>query len=188
MNQLEKIKAQYAKLYPKLNWELINEAKTNYSPSSDVIYFEGDKFYPKRFIQVQNYSGYNENIVNKFGQYKLQIYLHPVLKIYGEDTADENPTISKYFNHYPTEIEIKKELQKKKSSWFDKMKNGGSIKGNGTFNSLGSAKELGVTTKIDGHDMIAKCDCGENFSYQNSKKNIVWKCPECKEIKQIAGN
>jgi hypothetical protein len=122
MKQLEKIKDEYSKLYPKLKWELKNEAKTNYSPSSDVIYFESDKFYPKRFIQVENYSGYREDIAKKFGQYKLQIYLHPILQIYGEDTADENPTISKYFNHYPTESEIKQELQKKKSSWFDKMK------------------------------------------------------------------
>lgn len=129
MKQLQEIKEEYSKIYPKLNWELKNETKTNYSPSSDVIYFEGDKFYPKKFIQVENYGGYRENIVSKFGQYKLQIYLHPILNIYGEDTADENPTISKYFNHYPTKSEIKKELQKKESSWFkEKLKIGGIIK------------------------------------------------------------
>jgi hypothetical protein len=73
-------------------------------------------------------------------------------------------------------------LINKENGW-NKLNEGGQI-GN-TFNSLGSAKELGVTPNIDGHDMIAKCDCGENFSYQNSKKNIVWKCPECNGMKRI---
>jgi hypothetical protein len=67
----------------------------------------------------------------------------------------------------------------------NKMKGGGSIKSKGTFKPLGSAKELGIKPKIDGHDMIAKCDCGEKFSYQNSKKNIVWECPECNGMKRI---
>jgi hypothetical protein len=66
-----------------------------------------------------------------------------------------------------------------------KMNEGGSIKSKGTFKQLGSAKELGITPKIAGHDMIAICDCGEKFSYQNSKKNIVWECPECKGMKRI---
>jgi hypothetical protein len=71
--------------------------------------------------------------------------------------------------------------RKKNSSYND----GGSIKSKGTFKPLGSAKELGITPKIEGHNMIAKCDCGEKFSYQNSKKNIVWECPECKGMKRI---
>ena len=125
LEQLKKIKDEYSKLYPKLTWELKSEEKTNYSPSADVIYFEGDKFDPKIFIKVENYAGYRDDIASKFGQYKLHIYLHPILKIYGEDTADENPTISKSFDHYPTVSEIKKELQNKKSSWFDKMADGG---------------------------------------------------------------
>jgi len=58
------------------------------------------------------------------------------------------------------------------------LKQGGTL--NGNFELLGSAKELGVTPKITEHDMIAICDCGEKFSYQNSKKNILWECPECK--------
>ena len=62
---------------------------------------------------------------------------------------------------------------------------GGAITSKGIFKSLGSAKELGITPKIEGHDMIAKCDCGEKFSYQNSKKNIVWECPECKGMKRL---
>jgi hypothetical protein len=66
-----------------------------------------------------------------------------------------------------------------------KMDNGGSIKSKGTFRSLGTSKELGITPNIVGHDMIAKCDCGEKFSYQNSKKNIIWECPECKGMKRI---
>jgi hypothetical protein len=122
--ELEKIKNEYSKLYPKFRWELKKESKTNYSPSSDIIYFETDKLYPKRFIQIENYSGYRDDISKKFGQYKLNIYLHPILEIYGEDTADENPTISKYFREYPTESEIKKELGKKESSWFTKIANG----------------------------------------------------------------
>jgi hypothetical protein len=68
------------------------------------------------------------------------------------------------------------------------LKEGGSIKSNGTFKPLGSAKELGITPKIAGHDMIAKCDCGEKFSYQNSKKDILWQCPECNGMKRISDN
>ena len=66
-----------------------------------------------------------------------------------------------------------------------KLKGGGSIKSNGTFAPLGTAKELGITPKVEGHDMIAVCDCGAKFSYQNSKKNIIWECPECKGMKRI---
>lgn len=62
---------------------------------------------------------------------------------------------------------------------------GGSIKSKGTFNPLGTAKELGIKPKISGHDMIAECDCGEKFSYQNSKKDILWQCPECDGMKRI---
>ena len=54
-----------------------------------------------------------------------------------------------------------------------------------THKLLGSAKELGIALKIEGHDMIAKCDCGEKFSYQNSKKDILWQCPECNGMKRI---
>lgn len=64
-------------------------------------------------------------------------------------------------------------------------KGGGSIDAKGTFASLGSAKELGIIPKIAGHDMIAKCDCGEKFSYQNSKKDILWQCPECNGMKKL---
>lgn len=63
-------------------------------------------------------------------------------------------------------------------------KDGGAIT-NGTFNPLGSAKEIGITPKIAVHDMIAKCDCGEKFSYQNSKKDILWQCLECNGMKRI---
>jgi hypothetical protein len=70
----------------------------------------------------------------------------------------------------------------------EKFKDGGAIKSKGTFNPIGSAKELGITPKIEGHDMIAKCDCGEKFSYQNSKKNIIWECPECNGMKRIVEN
>jgi hypothetical protein len=66
-----------------------------------------------------------------------------------------------------------------------KLKEGGPITSKGTFKVLGTAKELGITPKIEGHDLIAKCDCGEKFSYQNSKKNIVWECPECKGMKRL---
>jgi hypothetical protein len=84
------------------------------------------------------------------------------------------------------------DLQEVAKDWFEnyygeveKLKDGGSVKSNGTFKHIGSAKELGITPKIAGHDMIAKCDCGEKFSYQNSKKNIIWECPECKGMKRI---
>ena len=48
-----------------------------------------------------------------------------------------------------------------------------------TFNSIGSAIGFGTIPMIEGHDMIAECDCGERFTYQNSKKDILWQCPKC---------
>lgn len=67
-----------------------------------------------------------------------------------------------------------------------KLKGGGSIEAKGTFSPIGSAKELGITPKIAGHDMVAQCDCGEKFSYENANKNILWQCPECKGMKRIS--
>jgi predicted Zn-ribbon and HTH transcriptional regulator len=56
-----------------------------------------------------------------------------------------------------------------------------------THQSLGTAKELGITPTIKEHDMIAECgDCGEKFSYLKSKKDIQWECPECKSMKRIS--
>jgi len=58
------------------------------------------------------------------------------------------------------------------------FKDGGTIKSN--HSSLGSASELGITPKITGHDLIAECgDCGDKFSYQKVKSNILWECPNC---------
>jgi hypothetical protein len=71
--------------------------------------------------------------------------------------------------------------RKENSSYRD----GGSVKSKGTFNSLGNTKELGIIPKTESHDMIAQCDCGGKFSYQNSKKNILWQCPECNGMKRI---
>ena len=47
------------------------------------------------------------------------------------------------------------------------------------FNSIGSAIGFGTIPIIEGHDMVAECDCGEKFTYQNSKKDILWQCPKC---------
>ena len=47
------------------------------------------------------------------------------------------------------------------------------------FNSIGSAIGFGTIPMIEGHDMVAECDCGEKFTYQNSKKDILWQCPKC---------
>lgn len=116
MESLINIISQYGKSFPKLSFTLRHEEKTSYSPISDVIYFEGDKFYPQRFIEIQNFS--DTSIGKKFGNFKLQIYLHPIIQCYGSDTADQNPTIQKYFNHLPTESEILKEIGNKESSFF----------------------------------------------------------------------
>lgn len=68
-----------------------------------------------------------------------------------------------------------------------KMKLGGMINGGVKHSSLGFAKELSISPIIKEHDMIAECgDCGEKFSYQNSKNHILWECSECKSIKRIS--
>jgi len=67
----------------------------------------------------------------------------------------------------------------------EKMFKGGLIKNK--HSSLGSSKELSISPIIREHDMIAECgDCGDKFSYQNSKNHILWECPECKSIKRIS--
>lgn len=185
LTPLDSLKDEYSKLYPNLKWELKSESKTSYSPDEDVIYFSGDKFYPLRFIQVQDYAGFSDNIAKKFGRYKLHIYLHPISIVYGQPTADQNPTIEKYFDHYPSESEIKQELQKKESTYFNKMENGGAVKDQGKFKSMGSIKELGIKSEVPGHDMVAQCDCGNKFTYQSLKKNMAWKCPVCGEKKKV---
>ena len=76
-------------------------------------------------------------------------------------------------------------IEKSEFKPYTKMRSGGSIKGKGTFNQLGSAKELGITPEIKEHDMVGMCDCGERFSYKNSKKDLLWKCPECSGMKRI---
>jgi hypothetical protein len=119
-----------------------------------------------------------------------------------EETEELKNKIKKY--HYDDYFDLAQELTPENDDgmekWFSSLneakefaerrykevfKDGGSIKIKGAFKPLGTAKELGIIPKIEGHDMIAKCDCGEKFSYQNSKKNIIWECPECKGMKRI---
>jgi len=66
-----------------------------------------------------------------------------------------------------------------------KLKLGGAIESK--HSSLGSAKETGLLTTVIGHDMIAECsDCKDKFSYQKSKSNILWECPNCLSKKHIS--
>jgi len=66
-----------------------------------------------------------------------------------------------------------------------KMKDGGSIKSNHKI--VGSGIKLEIIPKIKGHDMIAECsDCKDKFSYQKSKSNILWECPNCLSKKHIS--
>lgn len=75
-------------------------------------------------------------------------------------------------------------LLREKIQSMDIMNFGGAIISN-KHTSLGSSKQLGITPKVAGHDMIAICDCGAKFSYENSKKDILWECPECKRRNKI---
>ena len=69
-----------------------------------------------------------------------------------------------------------------KKQVIESFKNGGLI-----HKQKGIAKKLNITPTIKEHDMIAECgDCGNKFSYQNSKNHILWECPECKSIKRIS--
>lgn len=73
----------------------------------------------------------------------------------------------------------------KKGLTSEKLNFGGNIKDN--HSSLGISKQLGIPTNVMGHDMIAKCvDCGDKFSYQKSKSNILWECPNCLSKKHIS--
>jgi hypothetical protein len=103
-----------------------------------------------------------------------------ILKVTDIKFIGENKQPSDYNEYVDSNYSMEYAIE-----YSDKMNEGGSIKSKGTFYSFGSAIELGITPKIEGHDMIAKCDCGEKFSYQNSKKNILWQCPECKGMKRI---
>lgn len=63
----------------------------------------------------------------------------------------------------------------------------GGVTADGDHNSVGKAKELGIDVNIKGHDMIAECGCGEQFSYKGGTEgNTVWECPECKKRSHVA--
>lgn len=116
----------------------------------------------------------------------------PVLIEFDEDNnqlrvRDGNHRLNVYLSKGIKQIPSVLTIQAKKflESVGNNLKDGGIIKSNGIFKSLGSAKESGIRPKIAGHDMIAGCDCGEKFSYQNSKKDILWQCPECNGMKRI---
>lgn len=143
--------------------------------------------YLKQFKKKDiNYRDYKDELMDDLNKITDSVGKIGGFDVYGsiaERTTDESDIPLFLIN--PDNYEYAKNKAKEYSQT-KLMEGGGSINAKGTFNPLGSAKELGVTPKIEGHDMIAKCDCGEKFSYQNSKKNIVWKCPECKGMKRIS--
>ncbi len=117
---LEALKEKYSKLYPQFNWVVKAHDKTNYSPCSQGLTFESDRLYSQRFVAIKTHPK-GSAISNKFGQFELNIYLHPIVKCYGEDTADQNPTISKYFFEMPTQEDFNKLIGKQKSTYFPKL-------------------------------------------------------------------
>lgn len=117
---LEALKEKYSKLYPQFNWEITKHEKTNYSPCSQQLTFESEKLYSQRFVTINEYEKYAP-ISLKHGKFQLNIYLHPILKVYGEDTADQNPTLSKYFNTMPLEKDFIELIGNKKSTYFSKL-------------------------------------------------------------------
>jgi hypothetical protein len=65
---------------------------------------------------------------------------------------------------------------------FNTFEHGGiTMRQNGHL-SLGSSKEYpGITKNVMEHDSIAVCfNCGNKFSYQKSKENVIWECPVCR--------
>lgn len=119
MKSLEIIKEKYSKLYPQFDWKIIHCEKKSYCPASVTLYFESSKLFGQRFVAINIYED-NSNIVNKFGKYQIQIYLHPILTVYDEPCADQNPTISKYIKNEPTEQDILLLINKKESTYFNK--------------------------------------------------------------------
>lgn len=117
---LEALKEKYSKLYPQFNWEIKKWEKTNYSPCSQELIFKTDRLYSQRFIAIKIHEN-DSAISNKFGKFELNIYLHPIVKCYGEDTVDQNPTISKYFFEMPIQEDFNKLIGKQKSTYFSKM-------------------------------------------------------------------
>lgn len=62
----------------------------------------------------------------------------------------------------------------------------GGMTGSGKHHSLGNAKELGIGVNVKGHDMIAKCDCGEKFTYKSGTEGTtVWECPKCEKRSHV---
>lgn len=116
---LEALKEKYSKLYPQFIWKIRKWEKTNYSPCSQELTFESDNFFSQRFVAINEYEKHSP-ISLKHGQYQLNIYLYPIIKCYGEDTTDRNPTLIKYFPTIPSEKDFDELIENKKSTYFSK--------------------------------------------------------------------
>jgi len=94
--------------------------------------------------------------------------------------------ISDALQRIQSEKEITSEIMlQKEYDNYNKKKRGGTI--GEKHSSLGTAKELKLTTKVAGHDMIAECaDCGDKFSYDSGEDYLQWECPYCVSRKNIS--
>ena len=159
-------------------------------------------YFTPSFVEANDYVvAQSENQEGEYGYiYKVKIPIKDMQIVNNIDngTHYEKPIYSPEERYFRIDKMESYQLEKVDDNWItdnwdnpnviltEMKKRGGTIGGE-KHSSLGTAKETGLTTKVAGHDMIAKCsDCADKFSYQNSKSNILWECPYCLSRKHIS--
>ena len=78
--------------------------------------------------------------------------------------------------HYPEETD---DLKKKIQAILNEKEFGGDAMSK-QHQAIGTSKDLKIMTRINRHDMIAKCGkCNHKFSYRSNSDATIWECPEC---------
>ncbi len=166
----DELKHEYLELVSKFYKSLINSPEE--FKSFWIEYIRSSGHYDTLFeIQNPHYDEHGKSV-----EYKLLKHYPDYIFIKYKDTV--SPKLRQEYEKFRLEISGKK--------IGENFEHGGSISNVGVFHSIGSAEELEIPVSVEGHDMIAVCECGEQFSYEEAKKDIHWQCPACNGMKQIS--
>lgn len=162
--------------------KLLSEVYNYYGRKYNTIYLDKDETISLK-LRIADHSGKWKNKGSE--DYFLSIVIsdkNPTEDFYTNSPMGLNREEEEVFSSENTFEEIIEFINEKIKYYKEEkdiiFKDGGMPK-KVTFNSIGSAIGFGTIPIIEGHDMIAECDCGEKFTYQNSKKDILWQCPKC---------
>lgn len=160
--------------------KLLSEVYNYYGRKYNTIYLDEDETISLK-LRIADHSGKWKNKGSE--DYFLSIVIsdkNPTEDFYMNSSEGLNREQEEVFSSENTFEEIIEFINEKIKLYkeISKYSEGGMPKKE-IFNSIGSAIGFGTIPIIEGHDMVAECDCGEKFTYQNSKKDILWQCPKC---------